>query len=280
MKKPRPDRIRSRFAASLLAGIALSSPATAAQQPAQAAASCPASHASPEVLESWKSRVEAAQALTDSIAKRDALLALVREALGPDTRVELARNSSPTRPDTADYAPFPVVNFDINLADKRDSGTAYFFSAGDKAYVILGPSAVHTRGPVTTQHNAQHEVYHARYHVGDARPMLDREVEVWADIFIKTFHDVYPHKLLWNPLMSSYENASPAERQITLHKLVNYYNNPPVDQITKACLEEFRTEFAGWAGRRIADEKTVWKRLVRDLHDELNLPTPPPAVKE
>jgi hypothetical protein len=259
------------FVALLLGACAGAQMPSAAAPAAAADVKCPVGYPDSAQLAHWKERVEAAQAMTDSIQKRDAMVELVREALGPDVDVRLAGNVSPMLPHPDDYVPFPAVNFDMNLGDKRDSSTAYYFSVGGTAYVILGPGALHIRGPITTQHNAAHENYHARHHIGDSRPMLDRELEVWTHVFTTTFHHDYPYRMLWNPLISSYEGASPAEQQITLHTLLNYYNSPPQAVINPACVPDLRSEFAGWVSRRINDERTVWKKLVNDLNEELQL---------
>ena len=100
---------------------------------------------------------------------------------------------------------------------------------------------------------------------------MDRELEVWTHIFTKTFHADYPYRLLWTRLTSAYENASPAERAISLHQLVGYYKNPPAE-IGAACVSHFRAEYQGWIERRAKDEKLAWRQLIKDLQSSLDLP--------
>jgi len=244
--------------------------------PVSASGPCPIGFRDSAKARDWQVRVDNAHALADTVQKRDALYALVKEALGSETDVRIAANKFPTQPNPADYMPYPVVNFDVNLGGKRDSGSSYFFTTRDAAYVVLGPGSIHSRGPVTTQNNTDHERYHVERHWGDSRPVMDREVEVWTHIFTTTFHSDYPYRLLWNPLMSAYENASPAERAITLHELVKYYQNPPAE-IGSGCVDEFRAEYRGWIERRVTDEKLAWRQLITDLQRGLDLPVVTPA---
>ncbi|HEU4747632.1 MAG TPA: redoxin family protein [Gemmatimonadaceae bacterium] len=238
-------------------------------------ASCPAGFPSAAGLASWKSRVEAAQKTMDLDARRDSMIVLVREVLGPGVVVLPARNSVPNQPHPADYSPFPVVNFDLRLGDKRDASTSYHFNSGGQTYVVVGPGSLTPAGPSRLLQNANHEMYHAVHHVGDPRPVLDREVEVWTHLFTTQFHTQYPYKMVWAPLLSSYERASPAERRIALHNLVNYYNSPPVDA---GCVADFRTAFSDWWGRRARDTRNLNKQLVNDLQARLDLTLPPAPV--
>lgn len=267
-------------AASALATAAVAQTAAATAPPAPvpvwAKGPCPIGFRDSANAYSWQTRVLAARAMTDTVEKRVAMHALVQEALGPETVVHVATNKFPTQPNAADYLPYPVVNFDVNLAGKRDSGSSHFFTTRDHSYVIVGPGSVHERGPVTTQNNTDHERYHVERHAGDSRPVLDGEVEVWTHIFMKTFHADYPYRLLWNPLMSSYENASPAERAISRHQLVNYYKNPPAE-VGAACVAQFRAEYEGWIQRRLNDQKLQWRKLIQDLQSSLGVPSQTPA---
>jgi thiol-disulfide isomerase/thioredoxin len=235
-------------------------------------ASCPVGFPSTAGIASWKSRVEAAQKTMDLDARRDSMIVLVREILGPEVVVLPARNSVPNQPHPADYSPYPVVNFDLRLGDKRDASTSYYFNSGGQTYVVVGPGSLNAANPARLMQNANHEIYHAIHHVGDPRPVLDREVEVWSHLFTTQFHTTYPYKQIWAPLLSSYEGASPAERRIVLHKLVNYYNSPPVGA---GCVADFRTAFTEWWERRVRDTRNLNQRLVKDLQAALNLTLPP-----
>ncbi len=256
---------------------------TATEFERSANSSCPVGFPSQSDLAKWKSRVEAAQKTLDLDKRRDSMLVLVREALGPGIVVLPARNSVPNQPHPADYSPFPVVNFDARLGDKRDASASYHFSSGTQTYVIVGPGSVHVSGPSRIVQNASHELYHASHHVGDYRPGMDREVEVWSRMFVEQFHNMYPYKMVWAPLVSAYEAASPAERQIALHTLVTYYNSPPLESITPGCVADFRAAYADWLGRRVKDPKMASQQLIRDLQARLDLtaqaPVPPTGAR-
>jgi thiol-disulfide isomerase/thioredoxin len=271
---PLPGKQATVDAAS--AGAASQPPAAATSTTVDALTnpSCPAGFPSTAGIATWKARVEAAQKTMDLNARRDSMIVLVREALGPDVVVLPARNSVPNQPHPSDYSPYPVVNFDLRLGEKRDASTSYYFNAGGQTYVVVGPGSLTPAGPARLLQNANHEIYHAVHHVGDPRPVLDREVEVWTHLFTTQFHSTYPYKMVWAPLLSSYQGASPAERRIALHALVNYYNSPPVDA---GCVADFRTAFTDWWGRRAKDTKNLNQQLVRDLQASLNLTVPPPA---
>lgn len=259
--------------AAVTAASAAATPSAAAVPTVElTSASCPAGFPSTAGLASWKSRVEAARKMMDLDARRDSMVVLVRETLGPNVVVLAARNSVPNQPHPSDYSPFPVVNFDLRLGDKRDSNTSYHFTSAGQTYVVVGPGSLNPAGPAALLQNANHEIYHAVHHVGDPRPGLDREVEVWTHLFTTQFHRTYPYKMVWTPLLSSYQGATPAERRIALHALVGYYNSPPVDS---GCVADFRTAFTDWWARRANDTRNLNQQLVRDLQAGLNLTLPP-----
>ncbi len=240
--------------------------------------SCPAGFPSLADLAQWKSRVESTNRMTDLDKQRDSMVMLVREALGPDAVVLPARNSVPNQPHPADYSPFPVVNVDPRLGDKRDSNSSYYFTAGGQTYVVIGPGSIHVSGPNRIVQNTQHEMFHAANHVGDPRPGMDREVEVWSSMFVDQFHKMYPYMMVWLPLVSSYENASPAEQQIALHRLVSYYRSPPATAVAAACVPEFQAAYADWLRRRAKDANTSSRQLVKDLQSGLGLTFPAPVA--
>jgi hypothetical protein len=194
------------------------------------------------VMAEWGKRITAAKALQGEAEKREAMLALVREALpSHDVRVSGTKNE-----------PAPVINFDERL---EKSGN-YFLSQGTP-YVVLGPKALDPRSPVFTRMIAEHELFHARHHVGDPRPLNDRELETWTHVFVKYFHEVYPFKQRWAPLVSFYEEADPGERKVALDKLVAYHRAPPSAAV--------RVAFEEWLDRRRKDPKTSSSRLASDL---------------
>jgi len=215
--------------------------------------------------------------MMDLDKQRDSMVVLVREALGPDAVVLPARNSVQNQPHPADYSPFPVINVDPRLGDKRDSNSSYYFNSGGHSYVVLGPGSIHLSGPNRIVQNAQHEMYHAAHHVGDPRPGMDREVEVWSSMFTDQFHRMYPYMMVWLPLVSSYEAASPAEQQVALHRLVNYYKSPPA-AVAPACVPEFQAAYADWLRRRGKDAATSSRKLVKDLQSGLNLAVTAPVA--
>jgi hypothetical protein len=199
------------------------------------------------------------------------MLALVREALtSSGLEVRPVGTTSLITIEPEDYQPVPIINFDMNLGEKRrNEGTAFFFDYEGEPYVILGPGSLHTRGPVTTRAAVEHELFHARFHLGDPRPLADRELEVWTHVFTTMFHEMYPHKMLWSPLVSFYEDASRVEQQLSLDKLVDYFNNPPDPPVAPQCAPETRSEFMAWLERRINDEDTSSSQLIHDLQEKL-----------
>ena len=261
------------------AGAGVSPAASNAAAADTTGANCAADYPSEEVRAAWRSRVEAAQAMTDTAAQRDSMIRLVQEALGPSIEVRGAGNSVPSQTSPADYAPAPVVNFDIHLGAKRSSATSYYFTSGDTSYVVLGPESLNPAGQNRTQNMAHHELFHALNHFSDSRPVLDREVEVWTDIFVKTFHDAYPYKMLWTPLVTSYEGATPAEQQVALHRLVQYYRKGPQGAISVRCAAEVRFEYEEWLRRRMRDSTTASRKLIKDLQVAFDLkPLPADSV--
>lgn len=201
-------------------------------------------------LVEWRRKVTEAKALQDEVQKRDAMLALVREAL-PSHEVRLSGTNN---------QPAPIVNF-----DERLEKTGTYFLAQGTPYVVLGPRALDPRSPVFTRMIAEHELFHARRHVGDPRPLADRELETWTHVFVTYFHEVHPFKQRWAPLVSNYEEADPGERKAALDKLVNYYRTPPAAAGDEAGKADVRVAFEQWLGRRRKDPGTGLSKLVADL---------------
>ncbi|HXI14616.1 MAG TPA: hypothetical protein VNM92_18515 [Thermoanaerobaculia bacterium] len=227
--------------------------------------------ADPALVE-WKKKVTEAKALTDEAKMHEAMLALVREALrSSEVRPSGTQHSDQVHPE--DNQPAPVVNFDARLNQKttyassgtRLEGPAYYFLAQGKPYVVLGPRALDSRSPVFTRLSAAHELFHAKNHVGDPRPISDRELETWTHVFVTLFQEVYPLKQRWAPLVSFYEAADPGERKAALDKLVHYYRTPPSTAGDDKGQARLRVAFEEWLGRRRKDTATASSRLVADL---------------
>ena len=206
-------------------------------------------------LVEWRKKVTEAKALQDETQKRDAMLALVREALP----------SHEVRPAGTNNEPAPVINFDTRLEK-----TGNYFVAQGRPYVVLGPKSLDPRSPVFTRMIAEHELFHAKHHVGDPRPLVDRELETWTHVFVTYFHEVYPFKQRWAPLVSNFEESDPGERKVALDKLVSYYRTPAVgDEEAKA---KVRVAFDEWLGRRRKDPATASSKLVADLDSAIAAP--------
>ncbi|HXH06539.1 MAG TPA: hypothetical protein VNI83_08105 [Vicinamibacterales bacterium] len=221
----------------------------------------------------------AARSIEDEAQRRDAFIELVREALGTQD-VRPSGTAYPNEVHPADNQPAPVVNFDIRLnqkssARRRDGGPVrslernfgYYFSVGGKGYVVLGPAALDPRSPVFTRMAAEHELFHAQHHVGDPRPLAERELEAWTHVFITFFHDVYSFRQRWAPLVGYYEEAGPAARKAALEALAAYYRTPPSTDGGTA--NAIRTAFEEWLARRKKDPATADAGLVADLEQAI-----------
>lgn len=235
-------------------------------------------------LPNWERDVQAAQAITDTEQRRDAMVALVRQPLGgTGIQVEVAGNSSPTQVHPDDYRPAPVLNFDINLNNKSSwpsspgaptrslsNNYGYFFTRGSAAYAIIGPRALDPRSPAFTRMYAEHELYHTQHHVGGTASFDDEELETWTQDFRNYFHHLYRFRQQWEPLVGYYERATQGARQRALDQLVDYYNNPPVPADQAAAVQ---AAFGRWLRRRLRDPDDASKQLIQDLESRLHLGT-------
>lgn len=230
----------------------------------------------------WEKKVTEAKAITDATKKGEAMLALVREALG-SKEVRLSGNTHADHVHPEDNQPAPIVNFDPHLNQKNSYATearrletspAYYFLGKGTAYVVLGPRSLDPRGPVFTKMQAEHELFHAKTHVGDPRPVPDRELETWTHVFVTHFHEVYPFKQKWTPIVTNYEEADPGERKAALDKLVAYYRTPPPAAGDDAGKAKVRAAFDEWFARRKKDAESSSSLLVKDLEKALAAPTP------
>lgn len=234
---------------------------------------------SPIASKSWKEKVYAARNITDMSLKRDAMVALVQDALeGTGIQVHVAGESLLEQVYADDYERAPVLNFDIHLNDKRTfrvgpDGTArslgknsgYFFTDNFISYAIIGPRAINPNSPVFTQLYADHELYHAAYHVGTELNRPDRELEAWTINFRDYFHKIYNFRSSWAPLISYYQDATPATRQWAMDQLVDYYDNPPSPPILPADISDIQGAFTRWLLRRLQDPSHKKMLLIQDL---------------
>ena len=217
----------------------------------------------------WSERVAAAKAETDPKAQRLLLVALVQEALATGYQVNIVAATPASGPvDPAQYQAAPAINFDFNLENKEywpgagRSGklgprSGYFFSAGGKAYAIIGPGAIDESTPILTRMHADHELFHASHHVG--KGVADnQELEAWVDAFTHYFHQVYQARKSWMPMITYYEGADSGARKTALAALVAYFKAQPPD-IQKAMLN--------WLARRQKDASSL--QLVIDLTAKL-----------
>lgn len=234
---------------------------------------------------SWKEKVYAARDITNITLKRDAMAALVRHALqGTGIQVYVAGESSPEQVHADDYEPAPVLNFDFHLNDKRSirvgpGGTArslsknsgYFFTDNFIPYAIVGPRAINPNSPVFTQLYADHEFYHAQYHIGTELNRPDRELEAWTINFRDYFHKLYNFRSNWAPLIGYYQDATPATRQWAMGQLVGYYDNPPSPPILPANISAVQDAFTRWLLRRLQEPAYKNMQLIQDLEEIFQL---------
>jgi hypothetical protein len=237
----------------------------------------------PELLE-WRKKVTNAKALEDEAQKREALAGLVREAL-MSREVRLSGTKSTDQVDPEDNQPAPIVNFDLHLNRKTSyqfrpgsatrslqSNFGYYFTVHGTPYVVLGPAALDPRSPVFTRMAAEHELFHAQHHVGDPRPIEDRELQTWTEMFVRYFHDIHQFKQRWGPLVAYYEDADPGERRTALDRLAAYYRVPSASA-DEAERTKLRAAFEEWLGRRKKDAETSSAKLVQDLEKAIFQPT-------
>jgi hypothetical protein len=232
----------------------------------------------PSLLE-WRKRVTEAKSLEDETRRRDAMLALLREALHPLEVTHSGLNyEDRVHPD--DNVPAPTVNFDARLNQKTsarprsgaptrslENNFGYYFSMGGVGYVVIGPAALDPRSPMLTRLAAEHELFHAMHHVGDPRPIDDRELETWSQMFVTFFHDVYQFRQRWGPMFAYYGKASDGERRAAIDRLVAYYRDPAAPSDGERTAVDVRMAFEEWLERRQTEKGT--KTLINDLEGAL-----------
>jgi thiol-disulfide isomerase/thioredoxin len=247
---------------------------------------CPADFPTPQQTIAWRSRANAARSIKDPSERARAQAALVQESLdGLGIEVRIAGTSSPTQIATEDYEPVPAVNFDVNLNDKRSfqftpetatrslaNNGGYYFTNNRVPYLVLGPRSIDARGPIFIREFAQHEIYHAEHHVGDARPLAERELETWTHIFVNYFHRKYPYRSAWEPMLVYYAQSSPAAQQAAMDKVMGYYADPAAAGAAPECADQVKAEFRSWVEQRLKDSRTANMTFVTDLQQKLGLP--------
>jgi hypothetical protein len=215
----------------------------------------------------WKAAVTAAQAITEPDKQRDALFRLVQQAVCPlGLTVQNAGTKNKDEIDPDDYAPFPVVNFDINLNGKQswprrgktckkeplpssikpedckkrslDRNAGYNFRVGDTLYLVAGPKSVDPDTPAITRRLAEHEKYLAKNYTAKADSAFqnDAELDAWTQDFVNYFHlPGYKQGTRysgnsWEPLPDLYyegPDTSDAARKKAVEQLYSYYKTPP-----------------------------------------------------
>ncbi|HXI14617.1 MAG TPA: hypothetical protein VNM92_18520 [Thermoanaerobaculia bacterium] len=227
----------------------------------------------------WRTKVTAAKALDDQTQKREAMLALVREALS-SREVQLSGDLHPDQVHPDDNKPAPLINFDSRLNQKSSAqsraGTStrslqnnfgYYFSFRSTGYVVLGPAALDPRSPLLTRLAAEHEMFHAMNHVGDPRSNPDRELETWSQMFVRFFHDVYQFRQHWRPMLSYYDEASAVEQKAAIDRLSAYYRDPSSATVQGDAVPKVRAAFEEWLVARRKDMSS--SRLVNDLENAI-----------
>ena len=104
-------------------------------------------------LVAWRNKLDTAKALPSESERRDAFLALLREAL-TGRQVELSGTSVADHVDPVDNRPAPIVNFDMHLQEKKSfqanpavsarslaTNFGYYFTAKRIPYVVIGHAA-------------------------------------------------------------------------------------------------------------------------------------------
>jgi hypothetical protein len=215
----------------------------------------------------WKAAVTAATGTTDDDQRRDALSALVQQAVCPlGLTVQNAGTKHDKEIDPEDYAPFPVVNFDIHLraklawprggqACKQDplprsfkpedcerraltDNAGYNFRVGKTLYLVVGADGVKPDTPAYTRRLAEHEKYLAENYTAkvDSGFKNDPELDAWTHDFVNYFHllgfkeGTRYSGVGWEPLLDRYyegTNTSDDARNKTVEQLYRYHKDPP-----------------------------------------------------
>ena len=216
----------------------------------------------------WQQRVKTAQALTDLLAKRDAFISLLQEALPAYSLyiVPAKPMGGYVRPNF--YQPVPVINFDFFLSTRRfatregrkgiisDQNTGYFFASKGVGYATLSPQAIESYTPLLTQMHADHELFHAHHHCIPTLPYPDRETQAWLDAFLHYFHRLYPIvRKHWQPLTDNFEKAQATTQQTTIEQLNHYYQSQSAN--IQAQLQQW------W---RVQNKRNAGKQLIHQLN--------------
>jgi hypothetical protein len=223
--------------------------------------------------ETWTRDVGAANALKGD-ERRDTMATLVQRALcGTGRRIAIAGNSHTDRVDQDDYEKIPVINFDINLNEKKGSdgrkslagNFGYSFDKGADKYAVLGPKVLDAASPVHVKMRMEHEIYHTEHHLDVAQTQQsdeDEELETYTADFLRYFHQLIAFRAQWAPLIDFYDRASASARARSLDRLAAYHDNPPVQDAEKA---RIRAAFERWLRRRLDSSEHRNSRLIQDL---------------
>jgi DsbC/DsbD-like thiol-disulfide interchange protein len=236
----------------------------------------------------WSEAVDAARALPEGPERREAFVSLARTALDGTGRVlAVAGTQSKTEIVPADYVPVPALNFDVDLNRKTSrrfsaatrvrslkQNAGYYFTEHRVPYVVLGPLSIDRRDPDFLRMYVHHELYHAEHHVGDKRPLADRELEAWTRQFRYWFFRIRRYHQAWGPMVEYYEHASARAQRKALRELTAYYRRPPRELVPPADVAIVQREFASWLKRRFADKRTRSMKLPHALAANLSLETP------
>jgi len=233
----------------------------------QTASPANASHCTTPSPEEWKAAVTSARAITENDKKRDALSNLVQQAVCPlGLTVQNAGSKHSTEIDPEDYAPFPVVNFDIDLNRKQSwprggnackkepvpshikpgdcdtkplqENAGYNFRVGKTLYVVVGPTGLAPETPAVTRRLAEHEQYLVTTHTVKVASGFknDPELDAWTHDFVNYFHLLGFKEGTrysgngWEPLLDRYYEGSETSndaRKSTVERLSSYYKKPP-----------------------------------------------------
>ncbi len=236
----------------------------------------------------WSEWVKAVRAMEDPAGRGEALLELLEAALaGTGREIHVAGTHSPEAVHPDDYRPVPALNFDVKLNQKTSrkftvrtktrslkNNAGYYFTHNLVPYVVLGPASIDARDPDLLRMYVDHELYHAEHHVGDRRPLVDRELEAWTRQFRHWFYKIHALRQRWGPLVQYYERAGEEEQGKALAALLDYYRRPPTQPpaqyVPVSQVADAQAEFEKWLQRRTADDNTKSTKLIKALAAHLD----------
>lgn len=217
----------------------------------------------PLTAEQWRAAVTAARGLSGD-ARGTAMLQLVQNALTPlGITVRAAGTGHAEEAHPEDYAPIPVVNFDVRLNEKTkwsgarggagrslEPNAGYNIPRRGGGFVVLGPKALDEHSPLTTRLFAQHELQLVSLERNGRSPD-ELELLTWTDDFRRYFHQFlgHRHQQNWMATLGRYYDASgPAVRQESIRSLVQYFTHPPADVDADRLRRAMRSKLADATG--------------------------------